>query len=198
MQAGEAVPCESGGFHIGRENRPITEKAPPCGAPTPSSSPPGTRGNRDLGEQGPGWGPARKEDSRGSRCRPPAATRGRPLGAVSSSRRRTPRSKRCGRKHVRSPSFGSARSFSSSVTPGMNSNTRKSTPSWVSKSCTVAMLGWFNSDSARASLRKRLRAASSANVPAGRTFTATSRLNRRSRARYTTPMPPWPSLASIR
>src|ERR1035438_2633626 len=58
------------------------------------------------------------------------------------------------------------------VTPEMYSVTRKSVPFWVSKSKTVAMFGWFRRERVRASLRNRLRAASSASVPAAKTLMA--------------------------
>jgi hypothetical protein len=58
------------------------------------------------------------------------------------------------------------------------------------------MFGWFTLAAARASRQKRLRAVSSvANDDI--VFRATVRSSRSSRARYTTPIPPSPSLRAI-
>src|SRR5437879_3898282 len=59
-------------------------------------------------------------------------------------------------------------------------------------------IGWFNFASTKASLRNRLRAVSSANMPAGRTLRATSRSRCSSRARSTTPIPPAPICSTRR
>ncbi len=59
------------------------------------------------------------------------------------------------------------------------------------------MFGWLSEARTLASRSKRAwRSGSSAN-PAGRNFSATSRPNRVSRARHTSPMPPAPSGATI-
>src|SRR6476659_2246863 len=55
------------------------------------------------------------------------------------------------------------------------------------------MPGWFRADAALASCSKRARRSRSWAKSSGRTFTATSRPRRESRARYTSPIPPAPS-----
>ena len=80
----------------------------------------------------------------------------------------------------------------SSVPPGTYSITRKSAPSWVSKSKIVATPGWDRRDSTCASRRKRWRAASSSSAPRDSTLIATSRSRWESRAFQTSPMPPSP------
>src|SRR5271154_95568 len=55
------------------------------------------------------------------------------------------------------------------------------------------MLGWFRAATAFASCWKRRSRSGSRAKPAGSTLMATSRFNRVSRARYTSPMPPAPS-----
>jgi len=67
-----------------------------------------------------------------------------------------------------------------SVSPSMYSITKKLTPSCVSKSCTVAMLGWFSLQRICASLRKSLMALESVSALDSSTFNATSRPNRSS------------------
>src|SRR5689334_21866426 len=59
------------------------------------------------------------------------------------------------------------------------------------------MFGWFNGEEARASCSNRARRSRLSANSAGRTFTATSRPSRVSRARYTSPMPPAPIGATI-
>ncbi len=62
---------------------------------------------------------------------------------------------------------------------------------------TTRILGWFRAATARASCSKRCRRSVSRAKDSGRIFKATSRPNRVSRARYTSPMPPAPSGATI-
>ena len=87
---------------------------------------------------------------------------------------------------------------SASGSPSTSSITRKSTPSIVSKSWTVAMAGWLSRDSDSASRRKRRRAASSASRPGPSTLMATSRSSRESWARQASPIPPAPIRPSTR
>src|SRR5580704_3363487 len=61
----------------------------------------------------------------------------------------------------------------------------------------VTMLGWFSAEAAFASRSKRPRRRASDICSAGNILSATRRSSRRSRAEYTTPMPPSPSLSRI-
>src|SRR3974390_249850 len=59
------------------------------------------------------------------------------------------------------------------------------------------MLGWFSAAAAWASNSKRCRRSGSRDQYSGRTLIATSRFRATSRARYTSPIPPAPSGATI-
>src|SRR5499425_2094808 len=59
------------------------------------------------------------------------------------------------------------------------------------------MLGWFSAAAAFASCSKRCSRCGSEEKDAGRTLIATSRFNRGSRARYTSPIPPAPIADTI-
>src|ERR1700734_3584746 len=59
------------------------------------------------------------------------------------------------------------------------------------------MFGWFSAEVARASRRNLSMACAPGNDSLGRSFSATSRPNRASFARYTSPIPPAPSGATI-
>src|SRR5512136_1007853 len=63
---------------------------------------------------------------------------------------------------------------------------------------TVTMFGWFSEEADWASFSKRRSRPASEERDSGRTFTATSRPSRVSRARYTSPIPPAPTGARIR
>ena len=78
-------------------------------------------------------------------------------------------------------------------TPSMYSITRKSLPPSLSKLYRVSILEWFKRARVSASWRKRRRAVSSWVTVSGNSLRATSRCKCSSRARYTTPMPPWPT-----
>ena len=74
--------------------------------------------------------------------------------------------------------------------------TRYGKPACRPKCSTGTTCGWASRAIAAASVRNRSRAAGVAYPPASITFTATARPSTKSRARYTTPMPPRPSSAS--
>ena len=76
--------------------------------------------------------------------------------------------------------------------PSTSSMAKNGVPPSSPTSCTVTMAGWLRAATARTSFWKRTSAAESAAGP-GSTLSATSRPRRRSRARYTQPMPPAPS-----
>ncbi len=59
------------------------------------------------------------------------------------------------------------------------------------------MLGWFNAEADRASFSNRRSRSWSDASDSGSTLIATSRARRLSRARYTSPIPPTPSGATI-
>lgn len=81
--------------------------------------------------------------------------------------------------------------------PASSSMTMKSRPSSWPTSCTTVMPGCWSRAPIVASRRKR--ATSSSFVAASSsTFTATARSSAVSRARHTSPMPPWPSRCSRR
>ena len=93
---------------------------------------------------------------------------------------------------------GPAASRDSSVPPGTYSMTRKSSPSWASKSKTVATPGWESRDSARASRRKRSRVVAWSSAPRRSILMATTRSRLASCAFHTTPIPPSPMRSTSR
>ena len=74
---------------------------------------------------------------------------------------------------------------------------RKRTPASSSIENSVTMLGWLNPATVRASRSKRARRSRSRANASGSTLSATSRPSLGSSARYTSPMPPAPSVATI-
>ena len=85
-----------------------------------------------------------------------------------------------------------APSTSRSERPSTYSLAMKRQPSASSNAYTVATDGCVMVAAARASRRRRSRCSGSVDTSGGNPLSATSRPRRRSRARYTTPMPPRP------
>ena len=75
----------------------------------------------------------------------------------------------------------------------MNDRPSCSPMSWI-----VQMFGWFSADAVCASRANRLNASGSRESSAETNLSATERRSRVSSALYTTPMPPPPSLATMR
>ena len=84
---------------------------------------------------------------------------------------------------ARSTGSGPARTLSASVSPSMSSSARKQTSPSCSSAWMVAMRGWFNDASARASRCSRASCASSVERCAGSTLSAIARPNLVSSAR---------------
>src|SRR5438477_865320 len=87
-----------------------------------------------------------------------------------------------------------ARSRERNVSPSTSSIAMYAIDPADPTSYTVMMLGWFKDEAACASRSKRCSREGSVATSGGSTLTATCRLNRVSRARYTSPMPPAPSV----
>ena len=90
------------------------------------------------------------------------------------------------------PAISSRRVEPSTRSMAMYETPRSDPMSWI-----VTMLGWLSEDADRASFSNRFRRSVSEASSAGRTLIATSRSNRASSARYTSPIPPAPSGARI-
>ena len=87
---------------------------------------------------------------------------------------------------------GPRRSSSRRVFPSTSSIAMKAVSPSRPISWIVTMLGWFSAEAARASCSNRASRSRSCASASGRTFSATSRPRRVSRARKTSPMPPAP------
>jgi len=83
------------------------------------------------------------------------------------------------------------------VMPSTNSMTMKSSPASWPTWWMVQIFGWFSTEAARASLRKRRRIPELSLIWGEMTLTATGRLSWVSSALYTQPIPPSPSLCRM-